>query len=353
LIAGPGGVLDDEAREIEGLGFETCSSLVRPISPRADLEALRDLTRRLRRLAPHVVHTHSSKAGILGRWAARIAGVPVVIHTVHGWGFHAHQAPWKRWTFIALERAVRRHTTRLVAVSKANVEAGVDRRIARREEFEVIYSGVALEPYRRAAGNGMLRRELGLAPETPLAGMVACLKPQKAPVDFVEVAASVSKDRPDAHFVLAGDGELREEVERAVIAHGLQGRFHLLGWRRDVPEVIGDLDVLVLTSLHEGLPRVFPEAMAAGRPIVATAVDGGPEAVHHGRNGFLHPVRDVEGMARSLSTLLSDADLRRRMGEEGRPRAEAWDIDLMVRKQEELYLSEIAKCVGLEEAPNR
>ncbi|MBP7147002.1 MAG: glycosyltransferase family 4 protein [Acidobacteria bacterium] len=335
LIAGPGGILDDEARAIPGLLFETCPHLARPISPPRDGLALADLARRLRRLRPHIVHTHSSKAGVLGRLAAFAAGVPVVVHTVHGWGFHARQNPVKRRALILAEQLASAATTHFIAVSEANARTGELEDIAPRRTFTVIRSGIDLARFRGGARSGALRRELGLGPEVPLAGMVACLKPQKAPLDFAAVAAQVAGAIPDAHFVLAGDGELRSDLERAVAPLG--GRFHLLGWRRDPQVVVGDLDVLVLTSLHEGLPRVVPEAMSAGVPVVATAVDGTPEAVRDGENGWLLAPGDIAGLADSVARLLRDRDLARRMGQAGAARAAEWDIDEMVRRQELLY----------------
>lgn len=337
LVAGPGGILDTDARALPNVRFETVPALVRQVAPLRDLRALIDLVRRFRRLAPDVVHTHSSKAGILGRAAAGLAGVPIVVHTVHGWGFHPEQRRAKRALFVALERLAATVTTQWVAVSRANVESGAAHGIAPARAFRIIRSGIKLDLFRARAGDMGLRRELGLSDQTPLAGMVACLKPQKAPVDFVAVAASVAREVPDAHFVVAGDGELRGEVEQAVAAAGLGERFRLLGWRRDPERIVGALDVLVLTSLHEGLPRVVPEAMAAGKPVVATAVDGTPEAVRDRVTGFLHAPHDIAGMAASLARLLRDPSLARRMGEAGASLADEWDIDAMVRAQEELY----------------
>ncbi|RMG42667.1 MAG: glycosyltransferase family 1 protein [Acidobacteria bacterium] len=338
LIAGPGGVLDEEARRIVGVTFETSPPLRREIRPLDDARALIDLTRRLKRLAPHIVHTHSSKAGILGRAAAFFARVPVIVHTVHGWGFHDGLPRTRRALYVLAEQMAQLLTTRTVAVSEANVRTGVSRDIAPPEAFRVIRSGVELERFRRSTGSGRLREELRVPEGAPLVGMVACLKPQKAPLDFVAVAARVAQAHPTARFVLAGDGELRPEVERAVAAAGLAGRFFLLGWRRDPEIVVGDLDVLVLTSRHEGLPRVIPEAMSAGKPVVATAVDGSPEAVLPGRTGFLRPPGDVEGIAADVSRLLRDPALARRFGRAARLHVRPWDIDEMVRAQERLYL---------------
>lgn len=336
LISGAAGILDHEAQAL-GIPFAQVPELVRPIALQQDAVALRRLAECFASFDPDVVHTHSSKAGVLGRAAAALARIPVIVHTVHGWGFHPGQSAAKRGLFVALERMVAPITTQFVAVSQANAVTGEEHGIAPREAFRVIHSGVELERFRAAAASGALRRKLGVEPTTPLVGMVACLKPQKAPLDFVAVAERVAAQHPQAHFVLAGDGDLRPEVEAAIGAAGLGPRFHLLGWRRDPEVVIGDLDVLVLTSRHEGLPRVCPEAMAAGKAIVATAVDGTPEAVHHGENGFLHPFGDVDGLAGSVAALLADRALRERFGEAGRRLALDWDIDQMVRAQEQLY----------------
>ncbi|GAB4227736.1 MAG: glycosyltransferase family 4 protein [Acidobacteriota bacterium] len=353
LVSGPGGLLDDEARRLPDVTYEQCPALHREVRPGRDVRAYRDLVRRLRRLAPEIVHTHSSKAGILGRLAARRAGVPVIVHSVHGWGFTPTQ-PWPvRRAFVLAERLVARVTDRFIAVSRANVERGVAEGIAPRDRFTVIRSGIEIGRFRRAADSGegeALRCEIGVPQDAPLAGMVACLKPQKAPVDFVRLAARVASDVPDARFLLAGDGVLRGEVERAVREAGLGGRLHLLGWRRDTERVIAACDVLVLTSRHEGLPRVVPEAMAAGRPVVATAVDGTPEAVSPGETGFLREPGDVDGLAADVARLLRDPALRARLGAAARARVAEWDIDAMVRAQERLY-GEMLACPARPAAP--
>ncbi len=337
LIAGPGGVLDPDAASIPDAIFETSPHLRREISPGDDLIALFDLWRRLRRLAPAIVHTHSSKAGILGRAAAFLAGVPVIVHTIHGWGFSPAQRTPVRWLVARLEQAAAMVTRRLVAVSDANARTGAALHIAPAARFTVIHSGVELGAHRAAANSGRLRAELGLGRDAPLVGMVACFKPQKAPLDFVTLADRVRRAVPEAHFALAGDGVLRGQVESAARSAGLSERLHLLGWRRDPEIVVGDLDVLVLTSLHEGLPRVIPEAMAAGKPVVATAVDGTPEAIIDGETGFLHRPHDIDGLAASVTRLLMDRALAARMGEKAASMVAPWDIDEMVGRQQRLY----------------
>jgi glycosyltransferase involved in cell wall biosynthesis len=178
---------------------------------------------------------------------------------------------------------------------------------------------------------------LNLPQNKTLVGMVACFKPQKAPVDFVDVAARVLRDVPNTHFVMAGDGELRGAVESRIRELGITDYITLLGWLKDMPELYRNLDIVVLTSLWEGLPCVFSEAMAAELPIVATNVDGAKEAIVDGENGFLHEPHDIEGMARSVIRLVKDAELRQTMGRRGRSRVMEFDISTSVANLETAY----------------
>jgi glycosyltransferase involved in cell wall biosynthesis len=345
LAAGTGGLLDEEAARLEHVEVHFLPSLRRAVRPASDLAALLQLTALFRRRMPDIVHTHSSKAGILGRWAAHLAGVPVVIHSIHGFGFTPAQSPLVRGAFIAAERATARITTRFIAVSRANLEEGIRRGLFDEDRAVLIRSGVELGRFMNSSlPAGRLRSEIGASPETPIAGMVACFKPQKSPEDFVSIAGMVARRVPSARFVLVGDGELRGDVEGAIRREGLEGQFHLLGWRRDIPEILHDLDVLVLTSRWEGLPRVFPEAMAAGKPVVACRVDGAAEAVLEGETGFLCEPGERAVLAERLVSLLSDRDRAREMGQAGRLRAGEWDIDEMVRRQERLYQELLQSC---------
>ncbi|HKB08517.1 MAG TPA: glycosyltransferase family 4 protein [Candidatus Polarisedimenticolia bacterium] len=343
LVAGPGGLLDDDARKL-GLPIHFVPSLKRRVSLVLDLAALAALVRIFRRERPDIVHTHSSKAGILGRLAARLARVPRVVHTIHGYGFNATRTVLARGTFIALERLASRLTDRLIAVSRANIEQGVALGLFAPERVTLIRSGVPLAAFEAAArstsrgGRDGLRRELGLPEDAPLVGMIACLKPQKAPLTFLEVAARVLRDIPGATFLVAGDGELRADVERRAAELGLNGHLRLLGWRRDVPEVMASLDVLLHTSLWEGLPRVLPEAIASGVPIVATSVDGTSEILRDGRTGIVRSPGDVEGLAAGVARLLHDRSYARALTERARSILAEFDIDAMVRDQERLYL---------------
>jgi glycosyltransferase involved in cell wall biosynthesis len=268
--------------------------------------------------------------------------VPIVVHSIHGFGFHDGMPGWLRAGLVGLERAAAPLTTHFIAVSRANLERGVALGIVVRERASVIRSGIHIDAFRAAASAAgqpgvALRRELGVGAGAPLVGMVACLKPQKAPLDFVDAAARVAASRPDVQFVMVGDGELRPAVAARARAVGLEGRLHLLGWRRDVPEVMAALDVVVLTSLWEGLPRVVPEAIAAGRPIVATAVDGTAEILRDGDNALVAAPGDRVGIAARIERLLVEPGLGPRLVEKARPLLQEFDIDAMVRAQERLY----------------
>jgi glycosyltransferase involved in cell wall biosynthesis len=350
LVTHPEGLLVADALRDGRYETRLLPSLVREVRPASDARALAGLVgllraemRAARRAAgggvPRlIVHTHSSKAGILGRAAARLAGVPVVVHTVHGFGFHPRQRPAVRGFYVALERLAARWTSHVIAVAGADLDEGVALGLFARERTSLIRSGIEIA---RFAGTGLDRaaavRALGFDPARPLVGMVACLKPQKNPVDFVRAAALVAASVPEAQFLLAGDGVLRPAVEEQVRRSGLEGRLRLLGWRRDVDALIPCLDVLVLTSLWEGLPRVIPQAMAAGRPVVAYRVDGAPEAVEDGVTGYLVAPGDYRGAAARLVALLRDQALARQLGAAGRDRVGEFDADLMVRSQEQLY----------------
>jgi glycosyltransferase involved in cell wall biosynthesis len=346
LAAGPGGILDSRARALAGVPFHPVPALARPLRPRRDLAALWALFRLFRRLSPDIVHTHSSKAGILGRLAAALAGVPVRLHSVHGFGFHAGGRPPLRAALIVAERLAARFTTHWIVVSRSNLEQGAALRLVDPGRATLIRSGVDLQRLRAPRDAGRVRRELGLGAEQPLVLSIACLKPQKAPLDLVGAAARVARDVPQARFALAGDGELRGAVEAAAEAAGLRGRFHLLGWRDDVPDLLAAADVFLHTARWEGLPRVLAEALASGVPVVATDVDGAREVVAEGVNGHLCRAGDVAALAERVVDLLGDPERRRRLGEAGRRSVAEFDIRDMVKRQEELYLR-LASRAGL------
>ncbi len=341
LIAGRGGQLDDEARLIPGARIDLVPWFEHPIAPGSDLLALFRLRSHFKERGVDLVHTHSSKAGMIGRLAARLAGVPVVVHTAHGWSFNRTQPAALRRAFVGLERAAAPLTDLLLTVSRSNRDEGLELGIGRARQYRVVRSGIDVEAHGRPAQDrAETRRALGVAPDQLLVGSVACLKPQKAPLDFVRAAAAAHARCDRLRFVIAGDGELREAASAEIRRLGLTGVVQLLGWRRDVPDLLHAMDIFLLTSLHEGLPRAVLQALAAGLPVVATAVDGTPEVIIDGQTGSLVAPGDPHAAADRLLELAADPRLRERYATAGRlALGRAFDIRNMVRDIERLYIS--------------
>ncbi len=345
LVCADVGELLPEARaRADVRRFELCH-LRREVRVWSDLRALGELRAAIRAFTPAIVHTHSSKAGILGRLAAHLERVPSVVHSIHGFGFGPHQGRAVRAVFLALERRAARWTTAFVAVSQANLDNGVRLGLFLPDAARVIRSGIDLEAFRRHSGGAALRAELGIPADAPLVVQLACFKPQKAPERFVALAARVAARHPDAHFLLVGDGALRRRLERAQARAGLGGRLHLPGWRRDTPAIYDAATVVTLTSRFEGLPRVLVEALAAGVPVVAMGVDGVAEVVRDGVNGFLVEAGDVAAMVARVNELLGNDALRASLAARTGEGLEGFDRDLAVRQQEALY-EELAARAG-------
>ncbi|HSL92715.1 MAG TPA: glycosyltransferase, partial [Candidatus Limnocylindrales bacterium] len=341
LVSGKGGMLDSRAAAIRGARFRQVDSLVREIRPVSDARAFHELRAILRQERedagglPLIVHTHSSKAGILGRAAARAADAEVVVHTIHGFGFHDSQSRPLRRLLVGLERMVSRWTDAFIAVSEENVRQGIRERILSSERVWLIRSG--FDTARFLTGSRERGRSLlGIPEGVPVVGTIAPFKPQKAPLDFVEVALRVLGRMPAARFVMIGDGELRPMVEQAVANGPLAGNFYLAGWREEIPDLLRAFDVFLLTSRWEGLPKVVPQALLSGVPVVATAVDGTREIVDEGVDGYLVPPGDVETLARRVSDLLAGKAVLNPFFKRDRLLQE-FDQMEMVRAQERLY----------------
>jgi glycosyltransferase involved in cell wall biosynthesis len=347
LITGPEtgleGSLHEEAAA-RGVQVIVEPNLVRRVSPWHDWVAMLRLRRTIRAGHYDVVHTHSSKAGILGRIAARLAGVPVIVHTAHGWGFNDHQPWYVFWLYVVLERLCAPLTGAIVVVGAPNREKGLALGIGRPEQYRLIRSGIEVQAFRDVrTSRDEARRRIGLPRDAFVIGSVGRLEGQKAPLDLLAAFVPVATEHPEAHLVYVGEGSWRGELEAAIARAGLGGRVHLVGLRRDVPELLRAFDVFALASRWEGLPRVFPQAMAAGLPIVATRVDGAPDAITPGENGWLVDVGDMAAMARYLRALADDPALARRMGAAGRARVDEFAVERMVEELAELYTTLSAK----------
>lgn len=314
-------------------------TLVRGPHLRLDLTSLAGLTWLLKRGNFDIIHAHGSKAQVLGLLAGRLAGVPVRLAHVHGWAFQDPVHAMSPRTQMAFLRTTFRWATRIIAVSHSNVQTGLAHGIGRRSQYVVIEPPVEFGRFARPPSDPtMVRRRLGLGPSDRVIGSVMRLASQKAPLDFVEAAARVRARMPEAKFVIVGDGPLLADVRAAVAQRSLQGAVLLLGYRRDVPALLSAFDVFALSSLWEGLPIVYLEAMAAGKPVVGTDVDGASEAVEDGVTGILVPPRDPMALGDAILQVAADPDLAQRMGAAGRRRASAFDVKGMVARAHELYV---------------
>ena len=338
LITNDEGLLIEKAMSIPDLKNYFLASFIREIRPWKDLKALFQIYRILKNEKVDIVHTHSSKAGIIGRIAAWLAGIPVIIHTIHGFSFHDYQPKLVRFIYIVLERIGAFFSNQLVAVARDNIEKGLSAGVGKREIYRVIRAGIDIAEFAEVKVDKVkLKQSLNIESDAKIVSQIGNFKPQKNPVDFIHLAAKVLKEFPNAYFLMIGDGPLRPEIEATIEKYEISDRVKLLGWRNDVPQLMQITDVLALTSLWEGLPCVYPQAMAAGKPIVGTAVDGGPEAVHHGINGFMFSPGSLNEMAEKIIILLKDHELSNRLGKAGKELVAEFDIDKMVRDHEQMY----------------
>jgi glycosyltransferase involved in cell wall biosynthesis len=329
LLAGPGGMLDAAASARLGARYVAVPPLVHPISPLADLKALLWLVRYFYRERPDVVHTHSSKAGLVGRLAAWIAGVPAVVHTVHGWSFHDRMKYPLRGGMVRLERRLAALTDTLCVVAESCRDKGLFNDIGEAWQYRLLRAGVDLEAWRALKP---------LAHEGVVVGCIANCKDQKNPLDFVRVAALALENAPSARFVYVGDGPLRAGAEALAAELGVADKVNFLGWAADPRALAAGFDVFLLTSLWEGLPCVFPQALSLGLPVVATNVDGAPEIILEGENGYLCQPGDIPALAGRVAALVNDAELRARLGAHARGSVgEAFGFADMVAQSAALY----------------
>jgi glycosyltransferase involved in cell wall biosynthesis len=314
---GEGNYLDLHHRTVPGL--TVVPDLERRIRGYRDVRALVGLLKIIRRHRPHIVHTHTAKAGVIGRLAARLAGVPVVVHTYHGHVFHGYFSPAQTKRFVAIERLLARWTDRLLAVSVEVRSDLLALGIGPADRVSVMPLGLDLDALVESGGEvGRLRRELAVPADELLVGIVARLVPIKAHEVFLAAAARLAGSGPPARFVIVGDGERRAELERLARGLGIESRVHFLGWRADLARIYADLDLVVLTSRNEGSPVSIIEALAAARPVVATRVGGVADLIEDGVNGCLVEADDVPGLSQRMQSVLRDPEQRRRLGEAGR-----------------------------------
>lgn len=340
LISGPGGDAEGSMEDtVRDAGIEIIREphLVRAPAPHRDLLALRGLTRTLRAGRYDLVHTHTSKAGFLGRLAAERAGIPHVVHTSHGNVFDGYfNTPLTR-LFVWMERHAARRTSRIIELTAGGVEAHLAEGIGQREQYRIVFSGIDCTPFEDAMNRrAETRASLGVGEDVTLIGGVGRLAPVKGFTHFVAMARELATTMPDLRFVIAGEGEEAERL-RDEAGTGPQA-VQFLGQRTDIPQLMAAFDILVVPSLNEGMGRVILEAGAAGTPVVASHVGGIPDVVDDGETGLLVRPRDVSGLVSAVQTLVHSPERRRLMGATARARVVPhFSLATMVQRIEAIY----------------
>ncbi len=334
--------VDRRVKEAEGRGVKVIPipSLVRRVSPVHDLRAFFSLWRLMIKEKPAIVHTHTYKAGILGCWAAKIAGVPIIVHTPHGHVFYGHFGPFATRLFIIIERFTAFIMDRIVALSEGERNDYIAFSVSNPDKMVTIHSGVDIDLYMKARISiEEKKRAMGLSPKGVVVGTVGWLLPIKGPIHLLKAMGCLWRSHPEIQLVFVGKGELEDELREETFRMGVSDRVIFLGWRDDIHEIMQVLDIFVLPSLNEGMGRVLVEAMAAGKPIVASSVGGIPDLVKDGQNGFLVKPGDVNALYVSIRNLLVDKKMRGEMGSKGRNMAQNYSVEKMVESIDALYTS--------------
>jgi glycosyltransferase involved in cell wall biosynthesis len=349
------GELLSQARETSHL--IVVPEMGRSINPFSDLAAFWKLYRLIKAGRYHIVHTHSSKAGVLGRLAAKMAGTPLIVHTLHSLVFHEYQ-PWvinRTWRLI--KKALAPMTDYFISVSDVISEKAIAANIAPAKKFRTVYSGMELDWFLNAKFDSQqVRREFGIPADAPVVGKIARLFPLKGHDQLMDAAPEIVKRVPNVRFFLIGDGVLLEHLQQRARDYGILGNFVFAGLidRTRIPEMISAMDVVVHTSLREGLARVLPQSLAMGKPCVSFDIDGAREVVIDDKTGFLVKAFDSETLADRIALLLKDEEMRSRFGENGRRHVDPnFRAEKMVADISEVYQMLLAKHARRIEAFDR
>jgi glycosyltransferase involved in cell wall biosynthesis len=337
--SGPEGSLESALDAAPGV-LTLLPRLVRPIHPWNDALAFRQLTARLRAQSPDLVHTHSGKAGILGRLAARRARVPIIVHTIHGPSFGPFQGATSNWIFRSAERHAARATHQFISVAEAMTQQYLAAKVGRKDQFVRIRSGFSLEPFLSAKNDASLRARWGLSRADFVIGTIARLAPLKGHDELLSIAAALVKRCPAAKFLLVGGGPWHERLRQKAAALGVNENCVFTGLVQpfQIPGLTGIMDALVHLSRREGLARALPQALAAARPIVAYDCDGANEVCLQNETGFLVKPGDLGELTQRLAQLANDSPLRERLGQRGQQLVREWfPVERMVDELDALY----------------
>lgn len=303
-----------------GLKIVECPWLVREISPVKDFKAYRFLKKLFREERYDVVHTHSSKAGVVGRFAGKAAKIPLVVHTIHGLAFHRYEKPWKNFLYILSERAAARCGRRIYAVAQAMIDQSLAAGIGKPEMYKVVYSGMELEPFLTSSPDPELRKSLGIPENAFVFATLARLFPLKGYEDFIPLAMKLAKERPEVHYLIIGDGIMTEEIKRNIAEKNLTDRFSFAGLvpPGEVYRYLALSNTLVHFSLREGLPRAAVQSLASGKPVIAYALDGTPEVVISGKTGWLLTPSSPADAKNAMTDAVDHPEKTGKLGKAGR-----------------------------------
>jgi glycosyltransferase involved in cell wall biosynthesis len=350
LACAPGGRLIDLVRENQ-MGVKTFKNLVQPLHPVKDILAVADLIYFLRKKRYHIVHTHNSKAGFVGRLAAKITGIPVIIHTVHGFAFHDQEPVWRQLLFRNLEKFASHMCDKMIFISQPLVDWALREKIVlRRDKIAKVYSGIDLERFSPATEEekNSVREKWNIRHDDAVIGIVSKLWEGKGHEILIRAFKEVKKDIKRARLIIVGEGPLDNMLHDLVDSLGLSDSVLFTGFQMDVAAIISSFDVAVLPSYFEGMGRVLLEAMAMEKPVVASRVGGIPDLVKDNVNGLLITPGDVKGLADALKKLLNDKGLANIMGRDGRKGiSDKFSADAMIRSISNIYI-ECLKRKGIE-----
>ena len=346
-IYGPEGSLLERLKHHGGIETIETPNLVRDLSPLRDVRCYFDLKRIIAQHKPDVVHTHSSKAGILGRLAAWKARVPCVVHTIHGLAFHLYQTKWRNAIYIASERFAARRCHRIVCVADAMRDQALAARIGHRDQYLTVYSGIEIEPFvQRKHSPQAMRTELGLAEDDFVLGTIARLAELKGHDDLLDALSPMMHTHPNIKLLWVGDGWWRDRLMKRIQRLGLESQVVLTGLvePQRIPECLGAMNVLVHPSYREGLPRAVPQALLSGVPAIVYDVDGAKEVCIDGEVGRLVPPGDLTALRDAVQWMMDHPKERQEMGQRGRERCEdRFAAARMVKKLETIYAQVLAQ----------
>lgn len=338
-VAGPGAANFGMVREIEAQGIKYHQvEIVGPIQPEKDLKCIFELYRLIKKTGFDIVHCHGSKAGLVGRIAAWLAGVPVIIATVHNFVVYDEVPLLKRLFFTRGERVLGRRTSGIITVSRALRDEMEEKFGIPPNKVVAIYNGIDLARFRTEPDLTLLRKNYAIGPDVPVVGTVARMAPQKGLAVFIEAIDVLVNEACAGLFMIVGDGPLRAELEDRVQRAGLAGRVVFTGYQPDITPFLKLFDIFVVPSISEGLSITTIEAMAAGKPVIASAVGGLPELVKPEQNGLLVPPRDAGALASAIKILLAQPELREKMGQAGNEMTVSeFSKDTMIAKTVDFY----------------